>query len=200
MGSAMNSAPQPQESQQQRREFDDIEDLEMREFDDVEDIEAREPGKGGHLVHWAAKKLAKHGGNAIPQGSDSQEQDRREFDDAEELEMREYDDELEAREPGRFGRWASRKFGGRHGRHGGGGAPPSEEQQQERREFDDADDLEMREYDDAEELEMREYDDELEAREPGRFGRWASRKFGGRRHGGGGSPPPEEQQQERRET
>jgi len=160
-----------------RREFDD-EEFDLREFD--EDLEAREPGKFGTALR-VGKSLARKGAKFhnrvggfsqfIPQNND---QYRRELDD--EFDLREFDEDMEAREPGfgglfKIGKTLASKGaklahkGGKHHPHGHGlqrakslseyvPQQNSDPSQNQRREFD-------------EEFDLREFDEDMEAREPG---------------------------------
>jgi len=146
-----------------RREFDD-EEFDLRDFD--EDLEAREPGKFGAIFRVAKGLARKHGhhaqrlGEFIPQNNDQNQ--RREFD--EEFDVRDFDDDLEAREPGKFGAIfrVAKGLAHRHGHHAerlGQFIPQNNQNndQNQRREFD-------------EEFDVRDFDEHLEAREPGKFG------------------------------
>jgi len=155
-----------------RREFDD-EEFDLREFD--EDLEAREPLKFGAALkglraavkfgkkHHTAKHAGHIGNNFIQQQNDQQYQ--REFED--EMVERDFDEDLEAREPLKFGAAlkglrAAVKFGkkhhaAKHAGHIGNNFIQQQNDQQYQREFED--EMAERDFDDEEFFERESYDD-----------------------------------------
>jgi len=139
-----------------------LEELFGREL--VNDMEERSPFGLG-LLFKGIKAVAKighkaHSAHDHAQNFQNNRQHRREFDD-EEFDLRDFDEDLEVREPGKFGAAfrVAKTLVHKHGHHAQNLAQfiPQNNDQNQRREFD-------------EELDARDFDDDLEAREPGRFG------------------------------
>jgi hypothetical protein len=155
------------------RDFLDIEDAlaareQLEEFfgrELVNDMEERSPFGLGFLFK-GIKAITKIGHKAheahehAENFKNNRHQHRREFDD-EEFDLRDFDEDLEAREPGKFGaifrvaKGLARKHG--HHAHNLEQFVPQNNDQNQRREFD-------------EEFDARDFDEDLEAREPGKFG------------------------------
>jgi len=170
-----HEAKEHMQNHRHRREYDDGE-IDLREFD--EDLEAREPMKFGAAIkglraavkfgkkHRVAQRVGHHIGNNLNQQQNDQ-QYQREFED-EEFDLREFDEDLEAREPMKFGAAikglrAAVKFGKKHrvgqrvGHHIGNNLNQQQNDQQYRREFED--EMAERDFDDEEFFERESYDD-----------------------------------------